>query len=141
LPLLGAVEVAILHDRPNHTSYIIDFAKKTIQRRMDPTGNPDFAAEPTSRAGFEKEHAADLHLGKQVLSGVECEGYKIADPRHKGKYNGEAWYAPSLNFLTIRYFGRLAEGGKISFLVKDLEVGKEPDPSFFHLPEGFKQVN
>lgn len=140
LPLRGAVDIAILHDRPNHTSYVIDFAKKTIQQRMDPSGNPDFAVEPLSRADFERRHAADLFLGKQVVSGVECEGYKIADPRHKGKYKGEGWFAPSLNFMMVRYHGRLPDGGEISTLLQDIEPGKEPDPSFFRLPEGFKRV-
>jgi hypothetical protein len=140
LRLSGAVDVAFLHDRPNQAIYFIDFTKKTIKQQSYPTGNPDFALEPASRADFERRHAADLFLGKQLVSGVECIGYKLADPRHKGKYSGEEWFAPSLNFLAVRYRGRLPDGGEISSLLKDLEPGKEPDPSFFRLPEGFKRV-
>lgn len=138
LPLQGARDVAFLHDRPNHITYVIDFVRKTIKQESDAPGNPDFAAEPMSRADFERLHAADLSLGKQMVSGVECEGYKVADPRHKGKYRGEEWFAPSLNFLLIRYAGRLPDGGETTTLVKDLEPGKEPDPNLFRLPEGFK---
>jgi len=91
-----------------------------------------------SRADFERLHASDLYLGNQTVSGVECEGFKIADPRRKGKYRGESWFAPSLNFLLIRATTRLADGGEGTTLVKDLEPGKEPDPSLFRLPEDFK---
>jgi hypothetical protein len=140
LPLRGALDVASLHDRPNHTTYIIDFGEKTIKQQSDPAGNPDFALEPTSRADFERRHAADRFLGKQMVSGVECEGYRIADPHHRGKYSGEEWFAPSLNFMAIQYRGRLPSGGEISTLLEDIKSGKEPDPSFFRLPEGFKRV-
>jgi hypothetical protein len=79
-------------------------------------------------------------IGTQIVSGVECIGHKIADPRHKGKYRAEEWYAPSLNFLGVRYRGPLPNGGEVTTLFKDLEPGKEPDPSFSRLPEGFKRV-
>jgi len=140
LRVQGAINVAFLHDRPNHTTYIIDFTKKTIKQQSHPAGNPDFALEPPLRPDFERRHASDLFLGKQIVSGVECEGYKIADQRHKGKYSGEGWYVPSLNFLMVRYHGRLPDGAEMSTLLQDIEPGKEPDPSFFRLPEGFKRV-
>jgi hypothetical protein len=140
LPLAGALDTAFLHDRPRHIGYVIDFMNKTIRQESDPPGNPDFAVEPILRADFDTRHAADLSLGKQMVSGVECEGYKLADPRHKGKYRGEAWFAPSVDFLMVRYSARLPDGGTTTTLVKDLEPGKEPDPSLFRLPEGFKLV-
>jgi hypothetical protein len=140
LPLVGALNTAFLNDRPHQITYLIDFMNKTIRQQSDPPGDPDSAVEPISRADFDKRHAADLSLGKQMVSGVECEGYKLADPRHKGKYRGEAWFAPTLNFLLVRYSARLSFGGTTTTLVKDLEPGKEPDPSLFRLPEGFKLV-
>jgi hypothetical protein len=140
LPLVGTLDMAFFHDRPNHITYVIDFANRTIKQQSDPSGNPDFALEPPSRAVFDARHAGDLSLGKQILSGVECEGYKLADPHHNGKYNGEEWFAPSLNFLAVRYEGRPIDGRQISFVIKDLESGREPDPRFFVLPAGFKRV-
>ena len=140
LPMLGALDTAVLYDRPHQITYVIDFMNKTVKQQSDPPGNSDSAVEPISRANFDRRHAADVSLGKQIVSGVECEGYKLADPHHKGKYRGEAWFAPSVDFLMVRYSARLPGGGKVTTLVKDLEPSKEPDPSFFHLPEGFKLV-
>ena len=114
VPLVGALDSAILHDRPNQISYLIDFKTKTIRQQRDLLGSPDSAVVPTSRADFDKRHAADLSLGKQMVSGVECEGYKLADPRHKGKYHGEAWFAPSVDFLMIRSNAPSPGGGKIT---------------------------
>ena len=138
--LVGALNTAVLYDRPHQITYLIDFMNKTIRQQSDPPGDPDSAVEPISRADFDRRHAANLSLGKQMVSGVECEGYKLADARHKGKYRGEAWFAPTLNFLLVRYSARLPFGGTTTTLVKDLEPGKEPDPSRFRLPEGFKLV-
>lgn len=138
--LRGGRDVAYLHDWSNQMTYVINFVNKTIRRKSDPSGDQDFAVEPMSRADFDRRHAADLSLGKQMLSGVECEGYKLADPHHKGKYRGEEWFAPSLDFMVVRYSGRLPDGGETTVVVKDLEPGKEPDSSFFRLPEGFKLV-
>ena len=141
LPVQGlSLDTADLHDRPHRIRYEIDYVNKTIKRESDPSGDPDFAVGPMSRADFDRRHAADLSLGKQIVAGVECEGYKLSDPRHKGKYRGEAWFAPSVDFLLVRYSGRLSSGAAVTLEVKDLEPGKEPDPSFFRLPEGFKLV-
>jgi hypothetical protein len=138
LPVVGALDTAFLNDRPNRTIYGIDFVNKTIKQESAPSGKPEFAVEPPSRADFDRQHAADLFLGKQQVSGVECEGYKLADPRHKGKYRGEGWFAPSLSFLAVRYIHRLPNGRETTILVENLEPGKEPDPRFFILPKDFR---
>jgi hypothetical protein len=136
----GADEIANFHDRPHQITYMIDFTHKTIKPQSDPPDNPDFAVEPISGADFDRRHTADLNLGKQMIAGVECVGYKVADPHHKGKYLEEKWFAPPLNFLLVRYRGRLPDGGERTLQVKDLEPGKEPDPSIFVLPQGFQLV-
>jgi hypothetical protein len=119
--------------------YLLDFTRKTA-REQDVPDTAQFGVDPMSPENFRKQHADDKVLGKATISGVECEGYGIHDPRHKGKYLSEVWYAPSLNYLVMKARARpTADQGQVSF-VSDLQAGEEPDPSYFRLPAGFKVV-
>ena len=142
LPLIGATNVAYLFDRPSHFTYIIDFTRRSVTREIvDASKNTEYGPTPLLRTAFDQHHAADVFLGVHVISGVECEGYRILNPRKKGKYLGEAWYAPSLNFLIVKSEGQAPDGGQVTKLLDDIHPSEEPDPKYFRLPEGFKIVN
>jgi hypothetical protein len=135
LPIIGATNTALLCDRVNHKAYLLDFARKTIK----PLQVSD-SDEPLSPRTFQFQRSLDKFLGKQIVSGVECEGYAIHDPRHKGKYLSEVWYAPSLNYLAIETKSRPQGDQRVTTRVEEIQVGKEPDPQYFRLPDGFKMT-
>jgi len=139
LPFL--LDMAFLRDRASPMTYSIDYLTKTIKQAGDPPGNLDFSVGPLSRTEFDARHVGDRFLGKKTLSGVDCEGYKVPDSHHEGTYSGEEWFAPSLDFMAVRFQGRLPSGEKITMMLKDIKTGKEPDPHYFVLPGGFKRVN
>jgi hypothetical protein len=141
LPLVGVTDQGILYLRPQHVTYHIDFQRKSVTRQIDDVAkHPELGPDPMTRDEFDKQHTIDDFLGKQVISGVECEGYRIHHSRKKKKNDPEAWFAPSLNFLVIKSQRRTSEGFDVVGLIDDLQPGKEPDPAFFRLPEGFKLV-
>ena len=37
-----------------------------------------------------------------MVSGIECEGYMLHDPQREGKFVGEVWCAPALNFEPVK---------------------------------------
>jgi hypothetical protein len=135
LPISGYTDTAFLCDRVNHKAYFLDFTRKTIK----PT-QVSGRDEPLSPRNFELQRSPDKFLGKQVISGVECLGYAIRDSRHKGKYVSEVWYAPSLNYLVVESKSRNLVGQKVVTRVEEIQVGEEPDPQYFRLPEGFKMI-
>ena len=91
-----------------------------------------------SREDFNKLRRQDKFLGKKVVSGIECEGYKLHDPQREGKFLGEVWYAPALNFEPVKSEYSLPGGLKTSTVIEDIQVGKEPDPQLFRIPEDFQ---
>lgn len=135
LHLLEQVDTATLCDRANHRAYFLDFTRKTIKPVQ--VGDRD---QPLSPRDFEFQHSLDKFLGRQIISGVECEGYAIHGSRHEGKYVTEAWYAPSLNYLIVESKSRNQAGQKVATRAEEIQVGKEPDPQYFSLPEGFKRI-
>lgn len=141
LPLEGALDTAYLYERPDNKLYLINYTRKTIQ--ASPVKDTDQAllgGNPVPRQTFEQNHSQDMLLGKQTISGVECEGYAIHDSRHKGKYLGEVWYAASLNYLPVETKSRYQGDQRVTTRVEDIQVGKEPDPQCFRLPDGFKMI-
>jgi hypothetical protein len=131
--------VAHIYDRPHHVTYVVDFRKKTIMRQdEDLTGKQVPDDKPMSREAFNKRHRQDKFLGKKAVSGVECEGYKLHDPQREGKFLGEVWYAPALNFERVRSEHSFPGGGKTSSVMQDIQVGKEPEPQLFRIPEDFQ---
>ena len=144
LPLAASgADFATLYDPDKGVTYVIDFRHKTATRvALTVAGLWEVGPHPTSREVFEQKHTEDLPLGKQVISGVECEGYGIHDPKSKKKkkFTGEAWYAPALNFVAVKTEGRTPDGGTVSTVLEDVRVGEEPEPGLFRIPEGFKLV-
>jgi len=131
--------VANIYDRPHHVTYVVDFRKKMIMRQDEGLTDklvPD--DKPMTREDFNKRHSQDKFLGKKVVSGVECEGYKLHDPQREGKFLGEVWYAPGLNFEPVRSEHSFPDGQKTSTVIQDIQVGKEPDPQLFSIPEDFQ---
>jgi hypothetical protein len=138
LPLVGATDEGILYVRPQNVTYEIDFRRKIVIRHV--AKHPDLGPEPITRDEFDKQRVTDDFLGKQVISGVECEGYRIHHGGKKKKNDPEAWFAPSLSFLVVKSQRRTSEGFDVVASIDNLEPGKEPDPAFFRLSEGFKLV-
>lgn len=132
--LIRADRGAFLYDRPHQTTYYIDFKHKVVRVRPVPANlGPEYQPEPLSRQAFDDSHSGDTLLGRLVISGVECEGYRLSKVHSKVRSFNEVWYAPSLNFMPVRL-----EARHRSRLVQDIQVGVEPDPSLFRLPTGFK---
>jgi hypothetical protein len=141
LPIRGATDTAFLFDRVNHKYYFIDFTRKAIKAmRVSASEQFWFGLSPTSPQEFGQHRSQDKFLGKKIISGMECEGYRIHDPRHKGKYLAEVWYAPSLNYLAIEAKSRIYGSQKVTTRVEEIQIGKEPDPQYFRLPDGFKMM-
>ena len=141
LPIAGATDTAFFFDRVNLKYYLLDFARKTSKAlQVSASEQPWFGISPMSPQAFEQYHSQDKSLGKQIISGVDCEGYAIHDPRHKGKYVAEVWYAPALNYLAIEARSGIHGNEKVTTRVEEIQAGKEPDPQCFSLPEGFKMI-
>lgn len=138
IPILGQTDFGILVDAPNLHIYFIDFVRKTFrEQKLNSTPG---ATGPQTRDEFDKSRAGEEFLGKLVISGIECEGYRVPAPHFKKHFN-ETWYAPSLNFLVIRSSGYNTQKQQVETLLEDLRTGIEPDPNFFRLPSGFREVH
>jgi len=141
LPLVGALDTAYLYERADNELYLIDYTRKTIQAsQAKDTDQVPLGGNPMSQQTFEQYRSQDTFLGKQTISGVECEGYAIHDARHKGKYVAEVWYAPSLNYLPVETKSRYQGDQWVTTRVEDIQIGKEPDPQYFRLPDRFKGI-
>jgi hypothetical protein len=141
LPIIGYTDTAFLYDRANQKLYLLDFARKTIKPlQVNAKDQPESGGSPMSPQTFEQNRSQDKFLGKRIISGVECEGYAIHDPRRKGKYVSEVWFAPSLNYLAIETKRRVQGDQEVTARVEEIQIGKEPDPQYFRLPEGFKMI-
>jgi hypothetical protein len=134
-PIIGYTDAAFLCDRVNHKAYLLDFSSKTIT----PMQMSD-RDQPLSSRDFEFQHSLDKFLGKQIVSGVECEGYALHGSRHNGRYTTEEWYAPSLNYLVVESKVHIQGDQEVEARVEEIQVGKEPDPQYFSLPKGFKMI-
>jgi hypothetical protein len=137
LPVRGASNDVVLHDRTNHIAYSVDPVRRSFRKEgPDPS---DLRAMPLTRGEFDQARKGEKFIGKKVISGLECEGFQTPT-RFSKKYVNETWYAPSLNFMVIKatvYVNRL---NRFEVLFKDFKIGTEPDPSLFRLPEGLKEV-
>jgi len=136
-PFFGRPDFGILDDRPSHLTYIIDFGRRTF--RKEKTDPSEDITEPQTREEFDKARAGEEFLGKQVISGIECEGYQAPAPNYKKHFN-ETWYAPSLNFLVIRSTRYNPMKQQVKILLHTIRAGTEPSPIFFRLPSSFREV-
>jgi len=135
LPIINYTDAAFLCDRVNRRAYLLDFSSKTITPMQ--MNDRD---QPLSSQDFEFQHSLDKFLGKQIISGVECEGYAIHGSRHNGLYTTEEWYAPSLNYLVVESKVHVHGDQEVEARLEEIQAGKEPDPQYLRLPQGFKMI-
>jgi hypothetical protein len=134
-----AYEKAMLSDATTGTTYMLDYAAKTI--RIVGKGKP--VVPPTS-ASFSSDMPQDRFVGKKTIAGVECLRWRMvwADSaaHAAGEPGGEMCFAPSLNFAPIEAVE--SDGAMESDTeVTSIQPGEEPDPKLFQLPEGFTMAN
>jgi hypothetical protein len=138
LPVVGQTNFAMLHDAIQQKDYVLDYQRKTV-KRLDTKTSGSSDNQPPSIGEFEKLRADDTLVGKETVSGLECVIYGIHDPKHKGKFVAQNWYAPSLNFLLIKTQARV-NGEDVGFLIDQIQAGKEPERQYFELPQDFKII-
>jgi len=137
LPVLGERRDSIAHvqDLPAREVYEVNYESKTATV-IGELGSLRPLQPPTADE-FRQQLRSAQSLGTKVISGVECEGYKIA-PSETGRTEGEMWVAPSLNFLPVQH--RIidhANGAEILIVLEEIHAGVDPDPGLFSVPEGF----
>jgi hypothetical protein len=117
--------------------YSISYAQKLVSvTREAPPGQP-LPTLPVTPEEFRSRYTPHAQLGKRVIEGIECEGYRVS-PRPGGNLSGEIWAAPAANFLIVESTIIDSEANvEIVTKLHDIQIGKEPDPRFFQLPEGF----
>lgn len=139
---LGMPDMANLIDRVHRAQWkIYYFEKVALHLSLDVEEHPDYSEQPMTREIFERTHAEDRRLGRKLISGIKCEGYRVRDPESKGKYRDEMWYAPDLNFLMVKSSSFPASGQVITVTLVDIQSGKDPDPNLFQIPAGFKVLH
>ena len=137
-PVRGSTDTGTIRDLPGHILYMVNYSlRRYYKRKMDPSLDKP---EPQTGDEFDKLHAGETYLGKQVISGVECEGYQVPVPKYKKHFN-ETWYAPSLNFLVVRWTGYNPMKQKVETLLQNIQAGTEPDSTLFLVPSGFQEVH
>ena len=137
IPVGPTVDFADVYDRQKRSAYIIDFQHKTIQKGA--FIRPGVTTEPITRLQFDAARKGETPLGRQTISGVDCEGFRVPAPKFK-KQDDETWYAPSLNFVVVRSTHHSEKRQLVTTQFEDIRVGVEPDPAIFRLPDGFKVV-
>ncbi len=107
----------------------------TIARRPPP-GHFE-PRSPQTAAQFAESFAAggNQYLGRQVISGLECEGYILTTA--DGTEAIPTWFAPSLNFMVVKAVIRPAPDQEHIMILDKIRVGEEPDPKLFQIPDGF----
>jgi hypothetical protein len=135
----AAYEAALLFDNTNGTTYQVDYAAKTIKvlRRGRPVAPP----EPDE---FRRQMPKDRFIGGKTIAGVVCERWQTVwagSVLHSpGEAAGEECDAPSLNFTPLEIV-TLDDGIEDHTIVTAINVGVEPDPTFFRLPENFRKLD
>jgi hypothetical protein len=141
-PTVNLPNIAVLTDRPARAKWEIDYKLKNVRRSdLELKGHPELAAFPMTWQIFLKRHAKDTPLGHKTVSGVECVEYRIHDPETRLKmYRAEVCFAPSLNFLAIKYHRMYPEGRDVTVRLENIQLGV-PDPDLFHIPAGFSRLH
>lgn len=137
----GASERAMLFDALTGTTYVIDYGAKTV--RVMRKGSPP---APPSAASFEKNMANNQPVKQKAVAGVACMGWKMgwsgSAVHTRGEPAGEAWFAPSLNFLPLATVMVDRENGvEIDTAVVSIQPGREPNPKLFLVPSDFARLN
>jgi hypothetical protein len=132
-------EKAMLSDATTGTTYMLDYAAKTVRI----LGKGKAVVPPTS-AAFSSNMPQDRFLQKKTIAGVECLQWQMLSANSvdgaASEPGGEMCFAPSLNFAPIESV--TSDGAMESDVeVTSIQPGQEPDPKFFQLPDGFPMVN
>jgi hypothetical protein len=135
---VGRAPVGVLQDSRAGVDYEIDYAaRRALMRRRLPAGEAWTPPSPPTAESWAAHHLPELYLGKKVVNGIECEGW-----RNSGAVGGEQWIAPSLNYsyvlITILQTGKHFEH---DFSLQDIQVGEIPDPKLFKVPSNFTVVS
>jgi hypothetical protein len=139
----GCSILATIIDRHNRVRWELDLSLKTARRfNIDPRHYAVFAEQPLTPEAFAQTHAEDRALGKKVISGVECEGFEIQPGKAGGQYRrAEVWYAPSLNYVAVKFHFASPDGGDVTVTLDHIETGRPPDPALFQVPPDFRITN
>jgi hypothetical protein len=135
----AAYEKAMLVEATTGTTYMLDYAAKTI--RILRKGKP---LVPVTPASFSSSMPQDRFIGKKTIAGVECLQWRMVSAdslvHTAGEPGGEMCFAPSLNFAPIESVD--SDGAMESQMeVTSIQPGQDPDPKLFQLPDGFTTVN
>ena len=134
-------DVAYLTDRAAGARWEIDYKLKNSRRtNLDLTGHPELSPGPMNWEVFLKSHAKDLSLGRKTLGGMDCVAYRIRSKREPKRFWKEVWFAPALNFFAIRV-QYLSPNGKFTRAELANVRIEPPNPSLFHVPDGFSVVH
>jgi hypothetical protein len=130
---------ATLEDARDGKTYAIDYQHRRATVIQRPEPGTVLPLNPPTGEDYQAR-SPDLSLGSKIIGGVECVGWKVVE---RGPHNpgGEIWVAPSLSYLIVE--SKIVDKGHDAFIdmvLEDIHGGKEPDPQFFHIPEGFKVV-
>jgi len=137
LSVLGARTDSIAHleDLPEGKAYEINYQSKTATV----IGELGIARprQPPTADEFRQLFPSAQWIGKKVLSGVECDGYRIP-PGEGGSTEGEMWVAPALNFLAVQHkIIDREHNAEILLVLEEIHAGVDPDPGSLKVPEGF----
>lgn len=140
-PAWSIPDVAVIIDRSSLLKWEIDYRLKNVRSsRLTLKGHPDRLPLPMTWKIFLKSHAQDASLGRKTISDIECVGYRIRTSDSDQKmYQAEVWFAPSLNFLALKYRDFYPSGRNVTVVFDDIKIGN-PDPKLFLIPKDFSKV-
>jgi hypothetical protein len=115
--------------------YRLDYQARRAVRMPMPADPLRF---PYSAPALPGSGSADERIGRKVVAGLDCEGYRR--PPEGNTREALYWLAPALNSLPLLSRSPGGEGRERVVRLEDVEVGREPDASFFELPEGFEVI-
>ncbi|MGH9351345.1 MAG: hypothetical protein ACRD2G_04165 [Terriglobia bacterium] len=134
---LGEATPATLQDRTTGFTYgIDDTARRAVIKSQPPPGAFWTPPSPPTEESWAADHPQDLYLGTKTVGGIELQGWRLY-PSRDGTLTGEAWYAPSLNYVPV--LTKMIDSQKQAEL--DVALGniqlETPDPKLFQVPVGF----
>jgi hypothetical protein len=121
-----------------HKLYRIEYGVRRAVRMPPPADLLRFPYSLPSQQPVGRDGAPVEPIGRKVVSGLECEGFRRLPEGNEGETL--YWLSPALSSLPL--LSRSPEGDRHQVVIRmeDVEVGKEPDPRFFEIPAGFEVV-
>lgn len=97
-------------------------------------------AVPTTSVSFHKQLTKDRFIGRKIIDGIECEGWRltwgITNAHPTGGDAGVEWVAPSLNYIPLESVIN-DDPYELVRRVTKIQPRTEPDSHFFQLPAAF----